>query len=279
MRVHFCGVRGSTPAPGAGFVRYGGSTSCLAIARDGADAPTLVLDGGTGIRRVTPLLRGEPFAGTILLSHLHWDHTHGLPFFRGGNHDDAWASVLLPDQLDGESALEVLARGMSPPHFPVRPDELTGHWRFEVASPGQFEAEGVTVTALEIPHTGGRTFGYRVSDGRSTLAYLPDHCPTVLGPGDDGLGALHDAAVALAGNVDVLVHDAQLRADEVPTQAIFGHAAAEYAVSLGRTAEARRTVFFHHHPERTDDELDALAAGYAGDGNVLVASEDLVLNL
>lgn len=83
MRIHFCGVRGSTPATGAAFARYGGDTSCVAIARNGAD-PTLLLDAGTGLARVDTLLEGRPFRGTILLGHLHWDHTHGLPFFRAG---------------------------------------------------------------------------------------------------------------------------------------------------------------------------------------------------
>jgi len=279
VRVHFCGVRGSTPAPGPAFVRYGGFTSCVALAHDGADAPTLLLDAGTGLRRVTALLGGAPFSGTILLSHLHWDHTHGLPFFRGGDRDDALVSLLLPDQLDGQSARDVLARGMSPPHFPISPEGLRGTWRFESVSPGTFEAEGFTVTAVEVPHKGGRTLGYRVSDGRTTTSYVPDHCPTALGPGDDGLGAHHDAAMALAGGVDLLVHDAQLLPDEVAQEASFGHAAADYAVGLGRAAGARRVVLFHHKPERTDDDLDALAARFAGDDAVTVASEDLVLTL
>jgi phosphoribosyl 1,2-cyclic phosphodiesterase len=279
VRVHFCGVRGSTPAPGTEFVRYGGFTSCVAVARDGADAPTLLLDAGTGVRRVTSLLGDAPFNGTILLSHLHWDHTHGLPFFKGGDRDDALVSLLLPDQLDGQSARDVLARGMSPPHFPISPEGLRGTWRFETVSPGTFSAEGFTVTAVEVPHKGGRTFGYRVSDGRTSLAYVPDHCPTALGPGDDGLGVYHDAAVALAGTVDLLVHDAQLTADEVAAEASFGHAAAEYAVGLGRAARSRRTVLFHHKPDRTDEELDRLALRFAAEGDVAVAAEDLVVQL
>lgn len=97
MRIHFCGVRGSTPAPGPDFVRYGGNTSCVAIARDGAD-PTLLLDAGTGMTRVTGLLGGRPYKGTILLGHLHWDHTQGLPFFQSGDHDEALVRLLLPAQ-------------------------------------------------------------------------------------------------------------------------------------------------------------------------------------
>ncbi|MGH8993342.1 MAG: hypothetical protein ACRDZ7_17675 [Acidimicrobiia bacterium] len=89
MRVHVCGVRGSTPAPGGEFVRYGGHTSGLALAHDGATEPTLVLDAGTGLRRVTALLDRAPFRGALLLTHLHWDHTHGTPFFAAGDRPDA----------------------------------------------------------------------------------------------------------------------------------------------------------------------------------------------
>ena len=88
--------------------------------------------------------------------------------------------------------------------------------------------------AREIPHKGGRTFGYRISDGRSTLAYMPDHCPTALGPGEDGFGEYHPAAIELARGADVLVHDAQLFPEELSSEAGFGHAVADYAVELGR---------------------------------------------
>ena len=98
MRLNLCGVRGSTTAPGADFLHYGGHTSCVAIAHDDAARPTLLLDAGTGLRQVTSLLGGLPFDGTILLTHLHWDHVHGLPFFTGGDRDDARVSLLLPRQ-------------------------------------------------------------------------------------------------------------------------------------------------------------------------------------
>src|ERR1700752_3025738 len=97
MRVAFCGVRGSRPAAGAEFAEVGGNTSCVAVAHDGAP-PTLVLDAGTGLHRVTALLEGAPFRGSLLFGHLHWDHTHGLPFFAAGDHPDAIVRVLLPEQ-------------------------------------------------------------------------------------------------------------------------------------------------------------------------------------
>jgi phosphoribosyl 1,2-cyclic phosphodiesterase len=280
VRLQFCGTRGSTPAPGAEFVRYGGHTCCVAVSLDGDAVPTLILDAGTGLREVTPLLAGRPFAGTILLSHLHWDHVHGLPFFRGGDAAGAVVTLLLPEQEDGACAEAALERGMSPPHFPIRPRDLRGTWTFGTVAPGCHVAGGFTVQAREVPHKGGRTFGYRISDGRSVMAYIPDHCPTSVGPGPDGWGDYHPAALQLADGADVLVHDASLLPAELAAQASFGHAAADYAVGLAAAAGARRAVLFHHRPDRTDDELDALAGRLAdAPVPVTVAAQQGILSL
>ncbi len=260
-------------------MRYGGHTSCLAIVRDGEDVPALLLDAGTGIRRATSLLGAGAFDGTILLTHLHWDHVHGLPFFSGGDRDDSRVDVYLPDPQDGTSAVELLSRGMSPPHFPVRPDELRGRWTISNLSPGQHQFEGFEVVAHEIPHKGGRTFGYRVSDGHSTITYMPDHYPSSLGDGPDGWGEYHPAALALARNSDALIHDAQLVGEELAAEAWFGHAASEYAVALARHAGAQRVVLFHHKPDRTDDALDEIALRFEDDTAVLLATQSTVLEL
>jgi phosphoribosyl 1,2-cyclic phosphodiesterase len=252
----------------------------VAVAHDEASAPTLILDVGTGVRQVTGLLGGQAFAGTVLLTHLHWDHVQGLPFFRGGDRDDARVSLLLPDQQDGVDAEEVLGRAMSPPHFPIRPSQLRGRWSFGTVSPGQLETVGFTVQVREIPHTGGRTLGYRVSDGRSVAAYITDHCPTALGPGPDGWGEYHAAAMELAADADVVIHDAQLLAEEVAAEAAFGHAAADYSVALAKRAGARQVVLFHHRPDRTDDALDQLARRFAAAPvPVMVAAEGKTLYL
>jgi phosphoribosyl 1,2-cyclic phosphodiesterase len=279
VRVHLCGVRGSTPAPGADFLRYGGHTSCVALAHDDARAPTLILDAGTGIRSVTRLLEEQPFRGTILLSHLHWDHVQGLPFFTAGDNDGTRATLLLPVQEDGQDAETVLGRAMSPPHFPMTPSEMRGAWTFKTASAGEWESEGFRVLAREIPHKGGTTFGYRVSDGRSTLTYMPDHCPTSLGSGPDGCGEYHTAALELAHETDVLIHDAQLLTpEELDAEARFGHAAADYAAALGLRAGARRVLLFHHRPDRTDAALDELARRFDA-AAVAPAVQDAVLEL
>lgn len=266
MRINVCGTRGSTPAPGRDFVRFGGHTSCIAFTPAGAAAPQLILDAGTGIRDVTPLLAGAAFTGAIALTHLHWDHVHGLPYFAGGDRDDAAVRLLLPAPRDGSAAEAALERGMSPPHFPITPRELRGAWEFEGIEPGPVPVStarlgALTLLAREIPHKGGRTFGYRVSDGTTSIAYLPDHSPADLGPGPDGLGVYHDAAMELAGGADILMHDSFWHAEDFDPARTLGHAAAEYAIGLAVAAGASRVLLLHHKPDRTDSELEKLAEG------------------
>jgi phosphoribosyl 1,2-cyclic phosphodiesterase len=265
VRITICGTRGSTPAPGREFLRYGGHTSCVAITASGASAPHLILDAGTGIREVTRLLAGGPFTGTIALTHLHWDHVHGLPFFTGGDREDAAVRLLMPAYEGGAEA--ALARGMSPPHFPITPRQLRGAWEFVGIEPGLVpltQPSPFSLLAREIPHKGGRTFGYRVSDGTRSIAYLPDHCPTGLGPGPDGFGALHDAAMELAAGADILMHDSFWYAEDFDPELTFGHAAAEYAIGLAAAARSRAVVLLHHKPDRTDSELEKFAARLGG---------------
>lgn len=281
MRVYFCGVRGSTAAPGVEFARYGGHTSCLALAHDDADAPQLVLDAGSGLRAVSRLLGGRPFRGTVVLTHLHWDHLLELPFFAAGDREDATPTVLVPEQGEGD-ALEAIAHVMSPPYFPIKPTQLRGRWTFAGIAPGERRVEGFTVLAREIPHKGGRTLGYRISDSRSTIAYMPDHCPTELGPGEDGLGEYHPAALELARDADLLVHDAQLFPEELAAEADFGHAVCDYGVELARRAGARAVALFHHRHDREDTDLDGLAQRFAARPDppaVSVAAEGTVVAL
>jgi len=246
------------------------------VARDRAD-PSLALDGGTGLARLSRLLEGRPFRGSVLLGHLHWDHTHGLPFFPAGDRADSDVTVLIPAQGDAEVVLE---RAFSPPHFPITPSQLRGRWRFAGLEAGHHTIEGFDVVAADIPHKGGRTFGFRVSDKGRSVAYLSDHWPVAAGEGDEGLGAYHEAAMTLAGGVDLLIHDAQYTAAEFATRKAFGHSAVEYAVGLAETAGAGRLALFHHDPSRTDDQIDALVAACQGSSvAVQGAAEGLVIDL
>lgn len=255
MRIVFYGVRGSTPVAGPEYARVGGHTSCIGVSL-GDDLPRLVLDAGTGLQSLTPVFDSRPFVGAILLTHLHWDHMQGLPFFPPADRAGARVAVVLPAQGD---ALEVLTGVMSPPYFPIRPDELNGSWEYVSLEPGPAEFEGFRVLAREIPHKGGRTYGYRVEHDSRVMAYLPDHCPTEFGSGPAGLGEYHPAALELADKADVLVHGAPFVADELERASLFGHATAEYAAGLAKETGVDRLVLTHHGPARTDDDVEAIA--------------------
>lgn len=245
MEVTILGCRGSTPATGAAFARYGGDTSSVAVAR--ADQPpTLVLDAGTGLHRLTKPLRDEPFRGAILLTHLHWDHTHGLPFAHAVDREDAIVDLYLPAQ--GVDPVELLARALGPPHFPIGPTELRGDWRFHALEAGEHHIAGFDVVAADVPHKGGRTFGYRVTDGPSSLAYIPDYW----------LDAATDEPATLVDKVGLLLHDSQHTASEMEEKAFLGHSSIEYAVDLAKRHDVERLVLFHHDPRRTDDEIDLI---------------------
>jgi phosphoribosyl 1,2-cyclic phosphodiesterase len=269
VRLTFLGVRGSTPAPGADFVRYGGHTSCVVVAPDAAAAPALAMDAGTGLRSLTPLLDGYPFNGSILLSHLHWDHVQGIPFFAAGDRDDSRVDVYLP-QESGLSGFDLLSKMMSPPVFPIGPDGLKGGWTFNAIGPGPFEVEGLQVTAFDVAHKGGRSFGYRVGSGGSSFAYVPDHAPAA---------GVSDAAIAAMHEVDVLIADAQFLAHERPRAVDYGHSTIDEAINLAEKVNAGSLILFHHGPNRTDDALDQIRAQFCGNGFATVAHEGMVLDL
>ena len=260
MKIYIGGARGSTPTPGGRFKKYGGNTPCVAVLGDD-EASHLVIDAGTGIRRIPGKGAGHAFHGTILLTHLHWDHIHGLPFCGRLDNDDASVSVFVPEQ--GETA-ELLKRVMSPPFFPIEPSELRGTWTFSGLEPGDYEFEGYEVRAREVPHKGGRTFGYRVSNAKSAFTYISDHHPTALGAGENGLGEYHDAALELCEDTELLLHDSQYTAADFPERSAWGHSAVEYAVGLAEHTGVKRLMLFHHDPSRTDDQVDAIVASFSG---------------
>lgn len=262
MRVRFWGTRGSIAKPGPGTIRYGGNTACVEVR---SDAGTLiVLDCGTGAHGLGEALRpaagGQPLRGHILISHTHWDHIQGIPFFapffQAGGEWDIYGPLGLAEGLR-----EALAGQMRHTYFPISLDQFAATIRYHDLTEGSLRVGDVEVRTRYLHHT-ALTLGYRLEADRASLAYVCDHEPHArrLAAGSGAIeGADRHHAEFLAG-ADLVIHDAQYTAGEYPTKVGWGHSTVEYAVAVSRFAGARRLALTHHDPLRTDDALDRIVA-------------------
>ncbi|MEP7378246.1 MAG: MBL fold metallo-hydrolase [Chloroflexota bacterium] len=254
MRVCLWGTRGSIASAGPETIRYGGNTACAEV--EGRDGTIVVLDAGTGVRRVGATYK-EPRRIDILLTHLHMDHIQGLGFFGPFFQRDFEVHVWGPPSTT-QNLRTRLTRYLSPPLFPVRLRDVAARLELHDAPTGRFEIGGLEVTAQTVIHP-GQTLGYRISDGQSTMAYLPDHEPAL---GVNGMPDTTDwmSGHDLAQDADLVLHDAQYTADEYEERVGWGHSCVTDAVELARMAGARRLVTFHHDPAHNDEMLDAMLA-------------------
>ncbi len=283
--VTFWGTRGSIPTPGPETARYGGNTPCITLTGPG---PLVILDAGSGLRCLGHELMRAPerrVRAELLLSHTHWDHIQGLPFFKPlslpGNSLTVYGAAQTGVPLE-----EILGRQMDPMVFPVPLSALAASIRVNEIAAGPFEIDGFDVRAFRLRHP-GTAFGYRlcpVGGGRE-LAYLTDN---ELGPGGtyDVGPAWRDELLAFLAGVDTLVHDAMYSESMIEARAGWGHSTPTEAIDLAREAGCRRLVLFHHEPEHTDTDVDrmlAQAIAYAAESGaaleVVAAAEGLTLTL
>lgn len=249
VNVTFWGVRGSTPCPSEANRRYGGNTACVTIDAPGTDP--IILDLGTGLRFFGDHLLEEPFRGIALVTHLHWDHVQGLPFFAPINRIGAELTVFGRDE--GGTLAEAFDGFMRPPYFPVTAGDLYGDISFVDVVDTEFEWGGARIMARDVPHT-GPTNGYRIEVGGVTIAYVSDHQqPT------DG-SPISPAVLELCRDADLVIHDAQFEPHEFAAKSEWGHCTVEFAVQVAAEAGARRLALFHHDPAHTDDVVDRLLA-------------------
>jgi phosphoribosyl 1,2-cyclic phosphodiesterase len=251
VKVDLWGTRGSIPSPGPETIRYGGNTSCVGVTL--ADGSLLALDAGTGIRTLGLALPVETTRLHILLTHLHLDHIQGLAFFAPLFSSGAEIVIWGPATPDA-SLRDRIARYISAPLSPVEVRELPCDVSFR-ACPEQWEIGSATITAASIAHR-GPTLGYRIDDGGSSLAYVPDHEPA-LGADLDALEPEWISGFALAEDADLLIHDGQYADEEYPDHIGWGHSALSHSLAFARRTAARRTLLFHHDPVHSDAWLDA----------------------
>jgi ribonuclease BN (tRNA processing enzyme) len=253
MRITLFGTRGSLPAPGPENARFGGNTSTVEVR--GRDGTLLVLDAGTGIRRLGRRIPVGIGRIDLLLTHLHMDHIQGLGFF----------TPLYDPRIDvhiwgpGGSSLSLqarLSRYLSPPLFPVHLRDLPRVSCHEVPA-GPFHLGGLEIRASYVCHP-NPTLGYRIAEGAHALAYLPDHEPALVRPVDRWLESEWTSGFDLAADADLLIHDAQYTDAEYADCIGWGHSSYQHAFEFAARTGARTMVPFHHDPGHDDATLDRL---------------------
>jgi phosphoribosyl 1,2-cyclic phosphodiesterase len=264
-RLKFWGVRGSIPTPGPETIYYGGNTSCVEIRADGE---LIILDAGTGIRPLGMVLAEEfknrALDATILISHTHWDHIQGFPFFypayTPGNHLKIVGFEGAPSTLR-----HILSNQMATPYFPVALEELKGAIEVKELEELSFHVGRVKVYAATLNHP-GLAAGYRLETSRGSIAYLPDHepsgCGAEIGVPDAECEALARELdrhiVDFVRGVDVLVIDSQYDDEEYSRHIGWGHGCVSVAVKTAVEANVKRLFLFHHDPNHSDAQVSYL---------------------
>lgn len=269
VRIKFWGTRGSIAVPGPGTLRYGGNTACVELRADGE---TIVLDAGSGIRPLGIALQKEfqarPIKLSLLITHAHWDHIQGFPFFKPA-YDSKNEIRIFGFDGTGASLRDILAEPMRVPFFPITMRELSAKMTIDNLSDMKFSLGKVQVHAALVNHP-GVCAGYRIFSSAGSVAFLPDHEPyefflhAFRGNRLSSAQAKQIAADEQAGLVrflhgsDILILDAQYTDREYKNHIGWGHGPISSAVSLALEAEIQTLVLFHHDPHHDDEKVDAM---------------------
>jgi phosphoribosyl 1,2-cyclic phosphodiesterase len=253
MQVTLWGTRGSLASPGPETARHGGNTACVEVR--GADGSALILDAGTGIRRLGDSFPPGAHRVDLLLTHLHMDHIQGLGFFKPLYAPDMDVHVWGPASTT-LSLRTRLGRYLSPPFFPVHLRDLACRLTLHEVPCGEFTIGSFRISSALVCHP-GPTVGYRIQTADAVLTYLPDHEPA-LGVADFPGEPEWTSGYALAADADLLIHDAQYTSTEYPEHAGWGHSSIEHALRFAELARVGHLVLFHHDPAHGDQELERI---------------------
>lgn len=243
----FWGVRGSIPTPGSGTVRFGGNTSCIELRACGEH---LILDAGSGIRPLGLSLAAEQrdLNLTLLLTHTHWDHIQGFPFFIPAY--QARHRIRILGYEGSKKDLQATLEGqMENPYFPVSLSQMPGNLVIEEVSEMSFQLGEITVRAARTKHP-GMTVGYRIETPYGVVCYVPDH--------ESAPGEPPGAVGELIAGADVVMLDAQYTAEEYPSKKGWGHGCLDDVVRVAKDSGVKRLYLFHHDPTHDDDFLEKM---------------------
>lgn len=252
LSVTCWGTRGSIPSPGPETARFGGNTSCIEVRTD--QGRRFIFDAGTGIRVLGKHLerQADTVDTDLFLTHFHWDHIQGIPFFTPLH--SATTSLRIHAPRQGDLDVETLLRTqMGPVFFPVPYETLAARLSFDHLAEQPWAAHGIEVAAYRLRHPGD-TYGYRIRAGTAAVGYVPDNELVGSAYPVDGKAWYHGLVRFLDG-VDILFHDAMFTDEEYPGVEGWGHSTFNQAIRLAEEAGVSRLMFFHHSPDRTDDEL------------------------
>ena len=250
IHVDFWGVRGSVPSPGPETTRYGGNTSCVSITYGNK---ILILDAGTGIRNLgSSIIRKPDIEIFVIITHTHWDHIQGFPFFTPIYQPDRPVHMF-PTLHKKNLVLSSLIDQMDGAHFPVTPDQVPSNFNFVTENPLEFLAKsGFNIELIPMNHPGG-AFGYKLTFDDRVICYYTDNEIDPPYPKTIDL----DDLIEQCRNADILIHDAQYTEKDMPLKHGWGHSLISQVTNLGQSANVKNLVYFHHDPESTDDALDA----------------------
>ena len=244
MLVRFWGVRGSVPWATADSIGHGCNTPCVEV-RDERTDSVLVLDAGSGLVGLGEMLGHRRRPVPILLTHYHWDHTQGLPFFspffQSGWMPSIWAPVLVK-----AVSLEWVQTIFAAPYFPVPFEQLPSRPTVTLVRPGWFEVGGFRVLAQPLSHPGG-AFAYRIHGASGDVVYATDH--------EFGSSIVDAELRKFCANASALISDAHFTPDELPRHRGWGHSCWEQVAKFASTCDIGQVWLFHHKPGRTDHEL------------------------